>query len=151
MKTKSIFSNSVFLRKFLIFWTIFIGVGAVWGCAMMLIDPSGEMWEMDPLLEGLQMMPCPEIFFTNFIFSGIVLLMVNGVTQFFTTLLLFKKNKFASRFGIVCGVILILWILLQILIIWEPNPLSNIYLIIGVLETLTAILLYRKEKQLVKK
>lgn len=112
----------------------------------MLVDPSGKMWGMEPLLEGLQILPYSETLFSNFIFSGIVLLCVNGVTQLFTALLLFRKSKYAALCGIGCGVILILWIVLQICIIWEPNPLSNAYLVFGLLEAVTATLLYRKKQ-----
>jgi hypothetical protein len=78
-----------FLRKLLIFWTLFIGIGAVWGMLMMFISPSGEMWEMEPILPMLQQsLPYPEIFFTNFIFSGIVLFFVNGATQLFSAVML---------------------------------------------------------------
>ena len=37
-------------RKLLIFWTFFIGLGAVAGAAAMLIDPSGSLMGMDVLL-----------------------------------------------------------------------------------------------------
>ena len=37
-------------RKWLIFWTLFIGLGAVGGAAMMLLDPSGRSVGMDGLL-----------------------------------------------------------------------------------------------------
>ena len=34
-------------RKWLIFWTLFIGIGAVGVASMMLIDPSGRAMGMD--------------------------------------------------------------------------------------------------------
>ena len=37
-------------RKTLIFWTLFIGLGAVGGAACMLIDPSGKALGMDAML-----------------------------------------------------------------------------------------------------
>jgi len=42
------------LNKLLKIWTLFIGIGAVWGAIMMWIDPSGKMWGMNPLLEMMQ-------------------------------------------------------------------------------------------------
>ncbi len=42
------------------FWTLFIGLGAVWGAMMMWIDPTGVMWGMDLMLELLRAkMPWP--------------------------------------------------------------------------------------------
>ena len=61
--------------KFQKFLTLFIGIGAVLGAVMMWIDPSGQMWGMEPLLEMLRAkMPWPDVFFKNFIPSGFVLL-----------------------------------------------------------------------------
>ncbi len=40
-------------RRWLIFWTLFIGLGAVGGAAAMLIDPTGK---------ALAWMPCCRIF-----------------------------------------------------------------------------------------
>ena len=41
-------------RKLLIFWTFFIGLGAVAGAAAMLIDPSGRALGMDAMLPYFQ-------------------------------------------------------------------------------------------------
>lgn len=73
------------LRNILIFWTLFIGIGALLGTAMMIIDPTGEKWGMEILLELMQVLPFPEIFFTNFIFPSIMLLL----SSVFLNLLLF--------------------------------------------------------------
>lgn len=126
------------------FWTLFIGIGAVWGAAMMWIDPSGEMWGMGPLLAMLQqLMPWPEVFFRDFVFSGFVLLAVNGVTQFVAAWLVFRHHRWAEMAVALCGIILILWIVLE-WVIFGFNALSNVYFAFGLLETLTAIMAKRK-------
>ncbi|MCL2436239.1 MAG: hypothetical protein FWD09_08930, partial [Lentimicrobiaceae bacterium] len=102
------------LRSISIFWALFIGIGALWGALMMFIDPSGKTWwEMDLLLPYLQKLPFENIFFQNFIPSGIVLLLVNGVTNFTSLILIFKKHKYASLSAMLCGIILMLWIIFQ--------------------------------------
>lgn len=121
------------------FWTLFIGIGAVWGALMMWIDPTGKMWGMDPLLPMLQAsMPMPDIFFQNFIFSGMVLLTVNGITQLLAAWLLFHRHPWADIVTAVCGFILMLWIVLE-WIIFDFNALSNAYFIFGLLEAVTAL------------
>ena len=37
-------------RKVLIFWCLFIGIGALYGSVCMLIDPTGKLLGMDQLL-----------------------------------------------------------------------------------------------------
>lgn len=131
------------LQKFL---TLFIGIGAVMGAVMMWIDPSGQMWGMDPLLEMLRdKMPWPDIFFKNFIPSGFVLLFLNGFTQFVAAFLLFKNHRLAPYAVLACGIILMLWIILEWWV-WGFNALSNIYFVFGLIETVAAVFSLRRER-----
>ena len=128
------------LQKFL---TLFIGIGAVVGAVMMWIDPSGQLWGMEPLLEMLRAkMPWPDIFFRNFIPSSFVLLFLNGITQFVAAFLLFKKHRFAPYAVLICGIILMLWIVLEWWV-WGFNAISNIYFVFGLVEALAAVEIIR--------
>ena len=127
------------------FLTLFIGIGAVIGVAMMWIDPSGQMWGMEPLLEMLRSkMPWPDIFFKNFIPSGFVLLFLNGFTQFVAAFLLLKKHRLAPYVVLACGIILMLWIVLEWWV-WGFNAMSNIYFVLGLVEAGSAVISLRKE------
>ena len=130
------------LQKFL---TLFIGIGAVIGAVMMWIDPSGAKWGMEPLLEMLRAkMPWPDIFFKNFIPSSFVLLGLNGITQFVAAFLLFKKHPLAYWAVLACGIILMLWIVLEWWV-WGFNFMSNIYFVFGLVEAVAAVISLRKE------
>ena len=65
-------------RRILIFWTLFIGLGAVGGALMMLLDPSGRAMGMDAMLPYFQVLPFADVLFQDLTFSGIALLIVNG-------------------------------------------------------------------------
>lgn len=81
-------------RRFLIFWTLFIGIGAVAGATAMLLDNSGRFIGMDTMLPYFQVLPFADHFFQNFTFSGIALLIVNGLTNLTAAgLLLAKKSR----------------------------------------------------------
>jgi hypothetical protein len=132
--------------KFQKFLTLFIGIGAVIGAVMMWIDPSGAKWGMEPLLEMLRAkMPWPDIFFKNFIPSSFVLLGLNGITQFVAAFLLFKKHPLAYWAVLACGIILMLWIVLEWWV-WGFNFMSNIYFVFGLIEVVVAVVSMRKEK-----
>jgi len=124
------------LRSLSVFWSLWIGIGALWGSMMMLTDPSGKMWKMDPILTYLQVLPFSELFFQNFIFSGIVLLFVNGITNFASFILIRKNQHYAALSAMFCGIILMLWIMLQF-VIFPWNFLSTLYFIFGFLQALT--------------
>lgn len=119
--------------------TIFIAVGAVGGALMMWLDPSGATWGGEPLLEMLrEKMPWPDIFFKNFIPSSFVLLILNGITQFTAAVLLFKKHRLAPYAVLICGVILMLWIVLEWWV-WGFNAMSNIFFVLGLVEVVAAV------------
>jgi len=134
------------LRLFSIFWSLFIGVGALWGSIMMFTDPLGKFFGMYPLLPGFQKLPFSDIFFQNFIFPGIALLLVNGVTNFISFFLIYKKSRYAALSVMFCGIILMLWITLQF-IIWNFNWLSNTYFIFGLLQAVTGYMYWKIEKE----
>ena len=124
--------------------TLFIGIGAIVGAAMMWIDPTGVTWGGEPLLELLRAkMPWPDIFFRNFIPSGFVLLVLNGITQLAAAYLLFKKHPPAHWAVLVCGIILMLWIVLEWWV-WGFNAISNLYFVLGLVEAVAAFRMLRR-------
>ena len=79
-------------RRLLIFWTLFIGLGAVAGASGMLIDPTGKTMGMDAMLPYFQVLPFADVLFQDFVFSGVALLIVNGLTNLTAAALLLRKN-----------------------------------------------------------
>ena len=133
------------MKTFEKFLALFIGIGAVAGAVMMWIDPTGTSWGGEPLLEFLRAkMPWPNVFFKNFVPSGFALLVVNGITQLVAAYLLFKKHRLAQHAVLACGIILMLWIVLEWWV-WGFNALSNIYFALGLVEVIAAVVSLRKE------
>ena len=132
------------LQKILI---LFIGIGAVAGAVMMWIDPLGVSWGGEPLLIMLRdKMPWPDVFFKDFVPSGFALLLVNGLTQLVAACLLFKKHRLAPYAVLTCGIILMLWIVLEWWV-WGFNTLSNIYFVLGLVEVMVAVFCLRKQEK----
>ena len=125
-------------RNLAIFWTLFIGLGALAGGGCMVIDPSGRTMGMDTLLPNFQVLPFADVLFQDYTFPGIALICVNGITQLVTTVFLFKRHRLADSFTIGCGVILMLWICIQFYI-FPLNFMSTIYFIFGLLEAATGV------------
>ena len=134
------------MKLFLKILTLFIAVGAVGGAVMMWTDPTGVSWGGEPMLDLLRAkMPWPDIFFKNFVPSGFALLAVNGLTQLLAAVMLFKKRPLAYWAVLACGVILMLWIVLE-WYIWGFVALSNIYFVLGLIEAIAAAICIRKRK-----
>ena len=132
--------------RWLLFWTLFIGVGAIYVGTMMLIDPSGKALRMDGLLPYFQVLPFSEYLFQDYIFSGIALLIVNGISNLTAAVLIMMKKKIGVVLGGIFGITLMLWICIQF-IIFPPNFMSTSYFVFGLIEALTGYMTWVFQKQ----
>lgn len=123
-------------RRALLFWTIFIGIGAVAGSSAMLIDPSGGLMGMDAMLPYFQKLPFAEIVFQDFVFSGISLLIVNGISNLTAAGLLIANKRIGAVLGGVFGITLMLWICIQFYM-FPLNFMSTAYFIFGLIQAIT--------------
>lgn len=123
-------------RRALLFWTIFIGIGAVVGSSAMLIDPSGGLMGMDAMLPYFQKLPFAEIVFQDFVFSGISLLIVNGISNLTAAGLLIANKRIGAVLGGVFDITLMLWICIQFYM-FPLNFMSTAYFIFGFIQAIT--------------
>lgn len=129
------------IKKILLFWCLFIGVGALLGGITMLTDPTGKLMKMDEMLPYFQVLPFSNILFQNFIFSGISLLIVNGFSNLTASYLLIKNKKSGIILGTIFGFTLMLWITIQF-IIFPMNVLSTSYFIFGLMQLIIGYITY---------
>ena len=132
--------------RWLLFWTLFIGIGAVAGASGMLLDPSGKAMGMDAMLPYFRVMPLAEYLYQDFLFPGIALLIVNGLTNLTAAVLLLLKKKIGVVLGGVFGITLMLWICIQF-VIFPLNFMSTIYFVFGVCQAATGYMTWVFVKQ----
>lgn len=123
-------------KNILIFWCLFIGVGAVFGAVGMLTAPDGSNLGMQDMLPYFQVLPFSDVLFQDFLFSGIALLCVNGIPNLIAAGLLFAKKKSGVICGTIFGLTLMAWICIQF-VIFPSNLLSTIYFDFGIFQALT--------------
>ena len=140
MKKKA--SKYEIARRWLIFWTLFIGIGAVAGGLSMIIDPSGRTLHMDGMLPYFQVLPFADVLFQDFLFSGFALLIVNGLTNLTAAVLLLRKKRLGVILGGVFGVTLMLWICIQFYM-FELNFMSTAYFVFGLCQAATGFAAWR--------
>lgn len=134
-------------RRLLIFWTLFIGIGAVAGAIGMISDPSGKALGMDAMLPYFQKLPFADILFKDLLFSGIALLIVNELTNLTAAVLLLGNKKSGILLGGIFGITLMMWICIQFYM-FPLNFMSTIYFIFGLLQAVTgyaAWVFYKQE------
>lgn len=132
-------------RKWLIFWTLFIGIGAVAGGLSMIINPSGKALHMDAMLPFFQKLPFADVLFQNFLFSGFALLIVNGLTNLTAAFLLLRKKKLGVVLGGIFGITLMLWICIQFYM-FPLNLMSTAFFFFGFCQTVTGYVAWISRK-----
>lgn len=133
-------------RRLLIFWTLFIGLGAVAGSVGMLVDTTGKAMGMDAMLPYFQVLPFADVLFQDFLFSGIALLVVNGLTNLTAAALLIAKKRSGVILGGIFGVTLMLWICIQFYM-FPLNFMSTIYFVFGFCQAATGYAAWVFERQ----
>ena len=97
----------------------------------MFIAPDGSILGMSGMLPYFQVLPFADVLFQDFLFSGIALLIVNGLSNLTAAALLLAKKKAGIVLGGVFGVTLMLWICIQFYM-FPLNFMSTIYFIFGI-------------------
>jgi hypothetical protein len=115
---------------------IFIGLGAVAGGLVMMLDPSGS--GMGFTIDLLQDSP-----FSSYLIPGLFLFLVNGVGSLLGSILTFIQYRYAGEIAIILGVIMITWIVIQVLIINYIHWMHPLYIGLGLLELFLGILLWK--------
>jgi hypothetical protein len=96
------------LRILAVFLLLFLGFGAIYGGLMLISDPSGGKFEWS--LELLNGTP-----FKSFLIPGIILLIANGLFPIYIAVLTLLKKKYAASFILIQGVIVIIWLSVQLI------------------------------------
>lgn len=134
------------MQKKLLLLSGFIGIGAYFGGLMMFLSPDGGMWGMDAILPYMQLLPCADVLFRDFIFSGVMLILVNGVCN--TVAVVGLGNH--KRYGVFCAgaasVMLLCWLAVQ-WVIFAVNPLTTLYTVLGIAQLMMALKVLKYERE----
>ena len=106
----------------------FTGIGAIPAGYGMLSDTTGSGLGMSSDL--LANSPLD-----SFMLPGLFLLLVNGVANLAAAVFSFTRNRFAGHAGVLLGVALILWIVIQVWWISLSSVLQPVFFIIGLVNT----------------
>ncbi len=139
-------SRLVPTRRWLMFWCLFIGVGALVGGVCMLIKPDGSILQMQTMLPYFKKLPFADVLFRNYIFPGIALICVNGITNIIAAILLLGHKRSGIVLGAIFGVTLMLWICIQFYM-FPANPLSTSYFIFGLIQAVTGFAAWVFDRQ----
>ena len=104
----------------------FSAVSAFFGGSMLIADPSGALLQMTPAV--LKAGP-----FKDFLIPGIVLFTLVGVSSLVIAVFTIKTRAIAPVLIIFQGIILVVWITVQVMVVVEFNTLQFVYSSLGIL------------------
>ena len=107
---------------------VFTAIGAIPAGIGYLLDISGE--GMGVSVDLLANSPLK-----SFLLPGLFLLLVNGLANLYGAYLSFTRHRYAGYTGIILGVSLSLWIIIQVAWISLSSVLQPLYLLIGLVNT----------------
>lgn len=99
--------------------------------------PAGIGYLMDT--SGAGMGASPELLANSpldtFLLPGLFLLIINGLANAGGAYLSFTRNRYAGYAGLILGIVLSLWIIIQVAWISLTSPLQPLFLVIGLINT----------------
>lgn len=106
----SVETMKIYLKHFTSFILLFNAAGAIYGGGNLIIHPDGSSIQLS--LEWLKYTP-----FRDYFVPGIILFVANGLCSIIVFISLIFKHKNYLWFVIAQGVVLTLWIIIQIILI----------------------------------
>ncbi len=150
--------TSKIFRYLLIAVIVFLALSGIFGGVSLIADSSGSNLQ-------LQLNLLESTLFSSYLIPGIVLLLFLGLLPSFVAfglitkkrikianrLNIYKRKHWAWTFSLYCGIILVLWIDIQVMLLGGGYTLQTVYALIGVLIiilTLTPFVtrFYKKKK-----
>ncbi|MDY0098772.1 MAG: hypothetical protein RBR81_06190 [Bacteroidales bacterium] len=106
----------------------FTAIGAIPAGYGLLMDTTGQGVGMSTkLLENSPL--------NSFLLPGLFLLLVNGLAHLAGAWLSFTRHRYAGYTGLILGVLLSLWIIIQVAWISLSSVLQPLFLLIGLINT----------------
>lgn len=115
---------------------VFNGLSGLFGGYMLINDPTGDSLSMQR--EWLQKTPFPD-----FLIPGIILFSFIGIGNLIGMWMTFKKKKERAQFGLIFGIILMVWIISQVAWIGYKDFLQPLYFSTGLVQAISGLVLLR--------
>lgn len=117
----------------------FVAIGAIPAGLSMITTPDGSGLGMHPeLLEGTP--------FKSLVIPGLFLLIVNGFLNLAAAIISFFKISISGITGLLLGILLSLWIIIQAYYIGMSSFMQPLFFFIGVAEIIISAIIIKKQK-----
>jgi EamA domain-containing membrane protein RarD len=109
-------------------------------CGVLFIaGPDGRLMQAGALLPVVQGLPLASVFFRDFLWVGVAMLLALGVPNSIAAVMLLRKSQNQYLATLVAGILLVLWCGFEL--IFMINVLAVGYFVVGLVSVLCSILL----------
>lgn len=115
-----------FIRLSVLILLFLTGINALIAGGLFVLDPTGSKMGMS--VDYLKHSP-----FETFLIPGTVLFFVNGMLNILAAVSVIQQKRYAHRFVCIQGLLLTGWIIVQVMMVKDINPLHIIMFSIGLL------------------
>ncbi|MBL4934313.1 hypothetical protein JK636_00925 [Clostridium sp. YIM B02515] len=123
--------------RFLFALQLFVGIGAIGGGMMAILNPQGPGGMPADALKNSP--------FNNYLIPGIILFSVIGLGSIFSSVMIYLRSKFIGYISSVFSWALVIWIIVQCIMLNAVVSLHVIFFIIGLVEAaLSAAILFEQ-------
>jgi hypothetical protein len=130
--------------KLLGYFQLFISMVALSGGSQLVISPEGQAM-------GIPASSLAETPFSSFLFPGMMLIIFVGLGNLVGAYLSLNFKPAAGFVGIIVGIALIIWIIVQTLYLGFSSWLQLLFLLTGIVEMLMGTIIIRNLKAIKKR
>ena len=132
-------------RGFLIVVSILNGLAGIVCGVLFIAGPDGRFMQAGALLPVVQQLPLATVFFRDFVWIGVVMLLVLGIPNSIAAVMLLRKSSKQYLVTLAAGILLILWCGFELVFMF--NALAVAYFVVGLLSILSSIVLLDRNRQ----
>lgn len=124
-------------EKVLFTLSLLIGLGAVIFGPLMMIFPVNTPLGLNELLPAMKNFPFQDIFFKDLFWSGLALLLCNGVCNTISVIQFIRKKSSFTGWTLAASLLLILWCITELLFL--PNVPAVFCLVLGIIQLILSV------------
>jgi hypothetical protein len=129
-------------RSFLIVVSVLNGLAGLICGVLFIVAPDGHLLQAGALLPVIQTMPLENVFFRDFLWVGVAMLLVIGLPNLVAALMLLRRAEKQYAATLVAGALLGVWCGFEMIFMFNVAAVG--YFIIGVLSVLCSVFLLRR-------
>ena len=128
-------------RAYLIVVSVLNGLAGLVCGVLLITRPDGRLLQMGALLPVVRTMPFANVFFRDFFWLGVAMLVVLGVPNLTAAVMLLRRSGKQYRATLAAAALLVLWCVYESVYLFNAAAVG--YFIVGVASVLASVTLLR--------